>query len=350
MKNNVWLYASLIPLLLGACQSSAVPAVPSTDNGDTDKRPASLGIVGDTADVQVKTRGGMVLMGGGRDVDAAFRWMISRAEGGDVVVIRASGTDAYNAYIQDLGKVNSVETLKIDSRALADQDAVAQRIRDAEILFIAGGDQALYRRYWRNTKVSAAIQYLMDEKKAPVGGTSAGCAIMGSIYFSGDEGSITSEQALLNPYDARITLHKDDFLRAPFLDGLVTDQHYITRKRQGRHMAFLARILQDWNQDARGIGVDERTAVCIDDQGEVKVLGSGKAYFLSAELERKPEVCRSGEPLQWVQEKRAVRVYSIQGSAEGNGSFDLPTFGNSAKGGAWRYYWVDQGIQITNQN
>ena len=39
---------------------------------------------------------GLVIMGGGTDVDAAFQWMCERAGGGDFVVIRTTGTDAYN--------------------------------------------------------------------------------------------------------------------------------------------------------------------------------------------------------------------------------------------------------------
>jgi cyanophycinase len=42
-------------------------------------------------------------MGGGTDVDEAFRWMSSRAVGGDFVVIRATGADEYNQYVYDLG-------------------------------------------------------------------------------------------------------------------------------------------------------------------------------------------------------------------------------------------------------
>ena len=46
----------------------------------------------------------LVLMGGGPDVDEAFRWMITRAgikpgTGGRFVVIRATGTDAYDPYL-----------------------------------------------------------------------------------------------------------------------------------------------------------------------------------------------------------------------------------------------------------
>src|SRR5690606_41635423 len=91
----------------------------------------------------------------------------NRSGGGDVVIIRASGTDAYNAYVNKLGKVNSVETLKIDSRKLADDERVARIIRNAEMLFIAGGDQADYVGYGKDAKTMQAIDYLLTEKKVP---------------------------------------------------------------------------------------------------------------------------------------------------------------------------------------
>ena len=61
-------------------------------------------IVGNPADAQpAQTLSpGLVIMGGGTDVDAAFQWMCERAGGGDFVVIRTTGTDAYNPYIQEL--------------------------------------------------------------------------------------------------------------------------------------------------------------------------------------------------------------------------------------------------------
>ncbi len=63
---------------------------------------------GNPADVTPPTTGGTVLMGGGTDVDAAFQWMIDRSGGGDFVIIRTTGTDAYNSYIKSLGQVDSV--------------------------------------------------------------------------------------------------------------------------------------------------------------------------------------------------------------------------------------------------
>nr|MDQ6890018.1 Type 1 glutamine amidotransferase-like domain-containing protein [Bacteroidota bacterium] len=168
--------------------------------------PASLEIIGDTADVVTETRSGVALVGGGGDVNSAFKWMISRSGGGDVVVITASGNADYNKDIYELGGVNSVETLNITSRDLGDNDTVANTIRNAEMLFIAGGDQSRYMNFWRGTKTQAAINYLLNVKKVPVGGTSAGCAILSGIYYSGEEGSVVSDEVLNNPYIQGVTL------------------------------------------------------------------------------------------------------------------------------------------------
>ena len=97
--------------------------------------------VGSPNDITASTTAGTVLMGGGTDVDAAFQWMCQRSGGGDFLVIRATGTDAYNPYIQQLcpGE-NSVATLIIPNRTAASDPFVANTIQNAEALFIAGGN------------------------------------------------------------------------------------------------------------------------------------------------------------------------------------------------------------------
>jgi cyanophycinase len=319
-----------------------------TDTIKTDKhiphRPASIGIIGDTANINIPVKGGIAMIGGGKDVDNAFKWMINRSGGGDVVVIRASGTDAYNPYIFELGKVNSVETLKIDSRELADNDTVANIIRNAEMLFIAGGDQSNYMKYWRGTKTLDAVNYLLNVKHAPVGGTSAGCAILGGFYYSGEDGSITADEALNNPFNPLVKVYNNDFLQVPYLKTVITDQHYLTRNRQGRHVIFLSRIIKNWNIYANGIAADERTAVCMGENGQATIIGTSKAYFLLTDGKRPPETCEPGKPLTWNSKGRAIKVYEIQATPEGNGSFDIARFKQGkATGGKWYWWWVDKG-------
>ncbi|MFT3893393.1 MAG: cyanophycinase [Anaerolineales bacterium] len=121
-------------------------------------------------------------MGGGTDVDAAFQWMIGKSGGGDFVVIRVTGTDAYNPYIFDLGTVDLVETIIIKNRAAASDSFVVDKIRNAEALFIAGGDQSDYVNLWKGTPVEDAIHYLVT-RNVPIGGTSAGLAVMGEFLI-----------------------------------------------------------------------------------------------------------------------------------------------------------------------
>ena len=307
--------------------------------------PGSLGFVGDTTDVSPTVSGGLVLMGGGSDVSAAFKWMIERSGGGNAVIIRATGTNAYNSYVNSLGNVKSVETLLINSRDLANNENVARVIRNAEMLFIAGGDQSDYMKFWRGTKTADAINYLLNTKKAPVGGTSAGCAILGKIYYSGENGSVTSDEALANPYKSTITLYKNDFLSAPFMDNVITDQHFLTRGRQGRLMVFLARALEDWNIPAKGIAMDEATAVCVDKSGKATVFGSSNAYFFISDAAKKPEKCQAGLPLDFTNTNTSVMVYQVRASTVGNGSFSVSDFDTSkASGGSWAWYWVTNGV------
>jgi cyanophycinase len=307
-------------------------------------RPASIGILGDTADVTTTVKPGVALIGGGTDIDAAFKWLLNRSGGGDVVVLRATGTDAYNEYIDKLGTSNSVETLLINSRDIANNDSVANIIRNAELLFIAGGDQSNYMRYWRNTKTADAINYLLRVKKVPVGGTSAGCAILGSMYYSGEGGSVTSEQGLANPYDALIKVYTNDFLQAPYLQNVITDQHYLARNREGRHLAFMARIIKDKKIFPKGIAPDESTAVCIDENGKATVVGNSKAYFIATDKKKAPEQVVFGSPLKWTGGQKALKVYEIQGSETGSGSFNVATFAPSeAQGGTWYWWWVENG-------
>jgi len=293
-------------------------------------------VVGDDADVSTSTSGGLVLMGGSTDVDEAFQWMINKSGGGDFVVIRAAGTDAYNPYIYDLGSVNSVATLIIQDRLAASNPFVVEKIRNAEALFIAGGDQYNYVDFWKGTPVEDAIHHLVT-RNVPIGGTSAGLAIMGEFLFSAENNTVDSSTALSNPYGKRIALDRD-FLVLPNMSGIITDSHFAARDRMGRLVTFLARIMQDdWSSDAKGIGIDERTALLVEQNGSVSLVGTGAAYFLRTP--GKPEVCESRTGLTF----RNLSVYRIDGS----GTFNLSKW--SGKGGSTYSLSAENGILTSTQ-
>src|SRR5687767_14730165 len=177
-------------------------------------------LTGSAADVVTPTRGLWVLQGGGDDVDHNYVRMGEYGGGGDFVVLRASGAAEYNDYIFALCRCDSVETLVFSSREAASDPGVVATILNAEALFIAGGDQSNYVRYWKGTPVEDAI-HRVAAKPAPIGGTSAGMAILGEFVYSamGTE-SLTSAVAMADPYAADVSLERD-FLVLPRLEGVL---------------------------------------------------------------------------------------------------------------------------------
>jgi len=278
--------------------------------------------VGNAADVTTATTGGTVLMGGGTDVDAAFQWMCGRSGNGDFLVIRATGTDAYNPYIQQLCPAeNSVATLIIPNRAAASDPFVIATIQSAEALWIAGGDQSNYINDWTGTPVQDGINSLIG-RGVPVGGTSAGMNVLTEFVYSAlASQGVTSSQALADPFTRYITLDRD-FASVAALQGIIGDPHFSSRDRMGRDLAFMCRIyLNGWSPTPRDIAVDERTALLIDPRSATTVVGSGSVYFMQAP--GAPEVCEPKTPLTY----QNISVYRI----DSTGSFNLAKW--SGQGG-----------------
>src|SRR5262245_8122724 len=166
--------------------------------------------VGNQSDVSTATTAGTVLMGGGTDVDAAFQWMCQRSGGGDFLVIRATGTDAFDPYIQQLCPAgNSVATLIIPNRTAASDPFVISAMQNAEALWIAGGDQSNYINFWQGAPVQTALQGLLT-RGVPIGGTSAGMNVLTQFIYSAQASQgVTSSQALADPFSRYLTLRQD---------------------------------------------------------------------------------------------------------------------------------------------
>ncbi|HUM47026.1 MAG TPA: hypothetical protein PLD84_08860, partial [Chitinophagales bacterium] len=136
----------------------------------------------------------------------------------------------------------------------------------------------------------------------------------------------------------------DDFINIPILSQTITDTHFDNPDRRGRATTFLARMVQDWGMAAKGIAVEEKTAVCIDENNMATVYGynNGTAFFMQP-TGLGPEVCVPNTKLTWNRNNQAVKVYKIENEINGNGSFNLNDW-TTASGGTWTYFWVDNGV------
>ena len=236
-------------------------------------------------------------MGGGEQ-NPALKALCERANGGDFLILRANTEDGYAQKVDDetrtLCPLNSAATIVFSEREDSDDPKLLEYINQAEAIYIAGGDQSNYLRFWQDTPVEDALNRHIAAGK-PIGGSSAGLAVLGEFSFASMIDTIHSPEALADPYGNKVTISRD-FLRIPLLTDIITDTHFVKRDRMGRLLVFLARILQDgWAKEVRSIAVEQDAAVLLEPDGQAKIIGSGPAYFLEAK--NPPEVCRRKTPL-----------------------------------------------------
>lgn len=237
-------------------------------------------------DAVVTTTPGAVLMGGETDVNEAFMWQIKNANGGDFTVLRVDGTDAYNSYIYDISKsighqLNSVRTISFHKQSAAQSTEVLNFIQNSEAIWFAGGDQYYYMDWWRDTQVQSIIQSKVND--ITIGGTSAGCAILGNYVFNNSydhDTTLHSYEAMQNPYAPKVTVGSG-LIQLPYLTNVITDTHFVERNRMGRMLTFVAKLVTETNNvNIRGIGVDGWTALLLNyTTGTFHVVGNDTAHI-----------------------------------------------------------------------
>lgn len=243
---------------------------------------------GNPEDVKPRLHGPVLLLsGGGGDVTAGMQTAIDQIRNGgaiDVVVLRASGAEGYNPYFMEMKGVDSVLTMVITDRESAARPDVVQAVRDAELVYFAGGDQCNYIRWIKGTPVEQAVERVYRRGGA-VGGTSAGLAIMGQYaYDACPSQSAKSSEVLLDPFHVDVSV-STGFFEWKALRGVVTDTHFQQRDRLGRMIVFMAR------SGARlGLGVSEGTMALVDRDGRGVVTGKGPVHIVVAS--GKPEVMK----------------------------------------------------------
>ena len=306
---------------------------------------------GNATNIDTNPTFGICLMGGATENDNAMQWFLNLADGGDIVVLRTSGSDGYNDYMfNQLGvNINSVETLRIDQAQGATEAYVLQQVAQAEAIWFAGGDQADYVNYFKDNALEDLLNEHINIKQYPIGGISAGMAIMGEFYFDALNGTVTTAEALSNPFDNKVSIGSSDFIDAELLSNTITDTHYDNPDRRGRHMVFLVRLHAQTGQRVFGIGLDEFTAACIDHNGIANIYGdfptfNDYAYFIQVNClnDTTPENLSPNQALDWNLNQEAVKAYAVAGIPDGSNTFNLNTW-ETGNGGQWENWWVNQG-------
>ncbi len=220
-----------------------------------------------------------VVGGGGEGVNdwnrEPYSWIVQKADSGTVIVLSVNDETTWIPdYFRSLGASTSYN-LRINSRTLANTQYIADSILAASAIFIKGGDQWNYINYWKGTLVEDAIKQVFN-RGGVVAGTSAGAMVLGKYILSARYGSLYPDAALVNPFIQTSNI-ESNFLG--LIPDVIFDTHFIERGRQARLATTMLNLGLQGNQNVTGVGLDDRTALCISPDKKAVVMGSGSVSF-----------------------------------------------------------------------
>ena len=159
-----------------------------------------------------------------------------------------------------------VHRLDIESREDASSPSALRILDGATGVFFTGGDQLKITSQIGDTPTFARVQEIYA-RGGVVAGTSAGASVMSETMLVAS-GSDTSDPV------------RPPLLFAPglgFASEMLIDQHFSERGR-------MARLIGAISQHPRvlGVGIDEDTALILEEERHFRVLGAGGVYVVDA--------------------------------------------------------------------
>jgi len=233
-------------------------------------------------------QGSVLLVGGGAEENTpnswcavAYKWAVEKSVNKKVAILDY-GTET-SSWMRDYFTQNcgasAAKHFNLSNSTVINADATYTELMQYDVFFIKGGDQYNYYSGWKNTKTQLAID---DKFKAGgvICGTSAGMAILSDVMFTAQNGTVYPEDCLKDANSSTIVL-KNDFLQ--LFSHTLFDTHFVQRGRFARLIVFIINYLENNGTKLTGIGVDDLTALAIDQNKQAKVFGTGAVTIIHFE-------------------------------------------------------------------
>jgi len=230
-----------------------------------------------------QTRSGLVLQGGGTDIDESFQWMIERS-GGAISSSSALGTDAYNT---DIYAMTAANGLRADRPVRFYPDARG-RVRPLRHPDDPQRRGALARRrrpakhfvFWRGTPVADAIQQL--SRGGACGWHELWAGRDGRVHLLGRgrcRGRAFLDLDGHSPRSVPPAAHPAQGFPSPARSAVHDPGVALRSGEPLRRMAASWRGSRSSAGRLRGIGIDRKTALLVEPDGSARVINGPDHAF-----------------------------------------------------------------------
>ncbi|MPQ43010.1 cyanophycinase [Clostridium tarantellae] len=168
----------------------------------------------------------------------------------------------YNDIFTKLG-VNQIKELHVKDREHCYNEKNIKLVKEAAVIFFTGGDQLRITSILGGTPI---YQEMIEacKRKCVFVGTSAGASVMSDTMIVGGGNDESPRKCTLK--------------MAPglgLIENIIIDQHFAQRGRIGRLLSVISQ-----NPSVLGIGIDEDTAIVVEANGMLTVIGTGAVYII----------------------------------------------------------------------
>ncbi|MEE4197165.1 MAG: cyanophycinase [Bacteroidales bacterium] len=207
-------------------------------------------------------QGKLFIIGGGKRPVEMIRSMVSISgvdTSGFIIILPMSSTLPDTASFYGVKQFTDLGLKHVFAMNFTDSsDITPERIdslKHASLIYISGGDQSRFMEVVEETPVYHAIHEAFNSG-ALIAGTSAGAAVMSAKMITGNEFKHPEYTGNFRTIEANnIEIAKGLGL----LENVIIDQHFIRRMRMNR---LISACLE--NPEETGIGIDESTAILVD--------------------------------------------------------------------------------------
>ena len=241
-------------------------------NGKRTRRSALPGAARASRAKPSAAQGTLIIIGGHEEREGEaiiLRAVAERVKSGKLVVATLATSEPEETYGEYRRAFTALGVKQIVHLDVSDREDLLRNPRlelmeGASVVFFTGGGQLRITTQFGGTQLCEQIQEFYRQG-GTIAGTSAGASVMSdTMLVSGDADSSHRVGANL--------------LMAPglgYIKDVIIDQHFAERGRIGRLLGAVAQ-----NPRLLGMGLDENTAIVVEKENRVQVLGAGAVYIV----------------------------------------------------------------------
>ncbi len=226
---------------------------------------------------QLATAQQLIMVGGGkRTPDILTKFIeLSGNENGKILVIPWASGEQEVAASNIKNEVTALSKISVEKAPFAPlttetKATLLAQLKTAKGIFFCGGDQNRIMEVLKDEELFKAIHELY-KSNVVFAGTSAGTAIMSEIMISG-EGDFKVIDG------SKVETKKGLGL----MNEIIVDQHFIKRQRQNRLIGLIFK-----NPTLLGVGIDENTALYVEQNRYAEVLGESHVMIFETTKQAK---------------------------------------------------------------